>query len=73
MIAVLGRGGGSFLSWGAPAVTVSRGVRRKGSQAYLGPRAHRPGDMMFYWVPPACGGAAAHSVQAVRVPCAAGL
>ena len=28
--------------------------------------------MMMDWVPPACGGAAAQSLEAVRVPCAAG-
>ena len=32
----------------------------------------KPGDMMMDWVPPACGGAAAQSLEAVRVACTAG-
>ena len=54
------------------------GAAQGSSQAYLGPRAgafarSRPGDMMIDWVSPRLrGDAAAHSVQAVRVPCAAG-
>ena len=41
----------------------------RGSQPYLGPRdtGSGPGDMMTDWVPPACGGAAAQSDQAVRL------
>ena len=31
-----------------------------------------PGDMMMDWVAPACGGAAAQSLEAVRVSCTAG-
>ena len=88
MIGVLGAGkrgwrvsgGGcwSFLRELWAVVPWHRGCGAGSSQAYLGPRAgafacSRPGDMMIDWVSPRLrGDAAAHSVQAVRVPCAAG-
>jgi hypothetical protein len=59
---LLGGGGGGG---GPPVVSGGDG----GSQAYLGPRGLRvcPGDMMIDRESPACGDAAARSMQAVRL------